>query len=105
MTAGPRRALATFLAAVTVLVISATPMHAADGEEDRPLELWLDRPLPEDVAEGIEIPIGMMVWDRLEQALVTDNELTLPEAREYSSRQPRTGAAPPARCSGRRSSR
>jgi hypothetical protein len=73
MTAGPRRAIATFLAGVMVLVISATPVHAADGEEDRALELWLDRPLPEDVAEGIEIPIGMMVWDRLGHALLTDN--------------------------------
>ena len=73
MSAGHRRAIATFLAAVTVLALSAPPVHAADAKEDRPLELWLDRPLPEDVAEGIEIPIGMMVWDRVGNALVTDN--------------------------------
>jgi hypothetical protein len=71
MTAGHRRALAGFLTCVAVFWIAASPLHAAD--KDRPLELWLDRPLPQDVPAGTEIPIGLMVWDPLAQALITDN--------------------------------
>jgi hypothetical protein len=71
MTAGRRRALAGFLACLAVFWIAASPLRAAD--EDRPLELWLDRPLPQDVPAGTEIPIGLMVWDTQAQAFVTDN--------------------------------
>jgi hypothetical protein len=57
--------------AASALARMAAPIHAADG--DPALELWLDRPLPEDVAEGIEVPIGLMVWDVEGQQLISDN--------------------------------
>jgi hypothetical protein len=66
-----RRAFGAVLAAACVLALAVTPLHAAAAEP--PLEFWLDRPLPEDVAEGIEIPIGLMVWDVQAQQLISDN--------------------------------
>lgn len=73
MRAGHRRALAGFVACLALLVFAAAPLHAADDGEDRPLELWLDRPLPEDIPAGTEIPIGLMVWDTLAHDLVRNN--------------------------------
>ena len=71
MTGGIRLALRVLLAVVGVLTLAAAPVRAADDQGH--IEFWLDRPLPEDVAEGIEIPVGVMVWDVEEQALVSDN--------------------------------
>jgi hypothetical protein len=71
MTGGIPRAFGAFLAAAGLLALAAAPLHAA--EEDPQLEIWADRPLPEDVAEGIEIPIGLMVWDVQGQDLISDN--------------------------------
>jgi hypothetical protein len=59
------------LAVVAVLTLAAAPVRAAD--DDGRIEVWLDRPLPDDVAVGIEISIGLMVWDVEEQALISDN--------------------------------
>ena len=61
MTGGFRRAFRALVAAAGLLALAAAPLHAA--EEVPRLEFWLDRPLPEDVAQGIEIPIGLMVRD------------------------------------------
>ena len=71
MTGGIRPALRVLLAVVGVLAVAVAPVRAAD--EAGRIEFWLDRPLPEDVAEGIEIPIGVMVWDAEEQALISGN--------------------------------
>ena len=71
MTGGIRRALGAILVAACGLGLAAAPLNAAESEPR--LEVWLDRPLPEDVAEGIEIPIGLMVWDAQGQELVSDN--------------------------------
>jgi hypothetical protein len=71
VTGGIRHALRVLPVVVGVLAVTAAPVHAAD-DEDR-IEFWLDRPLPDDVAVGIEIPIGLMVWDVEEQALISDN--------------------------------
>jgi hypothetical protein len=56
---------------VGVLAVAVAQVQAAD--EERRIEFWLDRPLPDDVAVGIEVPIGVMVWDVEERALVSDN--------------------------------
>ncbi|HEU5203968.1 MAG TPA: hypothetical protein VFU17_06685 [Candidatus Limnocylindrales bacterium] len=71
MTGGIRPASRALLAVVGVLAVAVAPVRAADAEWR--IELWLDRPLPDDVAVGIEIPIGVMVWDVDEQALVSGN--------------------------------
>jgi hypothetical protein len=71
VTARIRRALAALTVPAVLLAIAATPIRAAD--DDPRFEFWLDRPLPEDVAEGIEIPIGLMVWDPAGQQLIANN--------------------------------
>lgn len=71
MTGGTRPVLRVLLAVVGVVSVAAAPVRAATDE--RRIEFWLDRPLPEEVAEGIQIPIGVMVWDVEEQALISDN--------------------------------
>jgi hypothetical protein len=73
MTAGHRRALVAILAVEAVIAFAAVPAHAADADEDRPLELWMDRPLAEGVPAGTELPIGLMVWDTLAQDLTSGN--------------------------------
>jgi hypothetical protein len=73
MRAGRRRALVGIITCLAVFLSAAAPLRAADDGEDRPLELWLDRPLPEDVPAGTEIPIGVMVWDTLAHDLVRNN--------------------------------
>lgn len=73
MTTRSRRAFGAVLVAGCVLALTTAPLHAADDEQNPPLEFWLDRPLPEDVAEGIEIPIGLMVWDVHGEQLISDN--------------------------------
>jgi len=68
-----RRAFVALLLASCVLGLATAPLRAADAEEAPALELWLDRSLPEEAAEGVEIPIGLMVWDVNGGQLMADN--------------------------------